>query len=89
MRKPNHQELGEHVGEFHTGLRIPCKFCADIYTLKKGLEEHETEVHNQLSEDAKAQQEAFKCKFREENFESKREFMKHNKDEHRENLKPC
>ena len=27
-------ELGEHVGESHSGLRIPCNFCPDIYTSK-------------------------------------------------------
>ena len=28
-------ELGEHVGEFHIGLRIPCSSCPDIYTPSK------------------------------------------------------
>ena len=92
-------ELGEHVGEFHTGLRIPCNFCDDIYTSKKDLEKHEIEVHNQLSEykckhtqkveDSKAQEAVFKCKFCGENYKSKKELMKHNKDKHEENLKPC
>ena len=40
-------ELGEHVGEAHSGLRIPCNFCSDIYTTKESLEKHEEEVHNQ------------------------------------------
>ena len=40
-------ELGEHVGESHTGLRIPCDFCSDIYTTKESLEKHEEEIHNQ------------------------------------------
>ena len=92
-------ELGEHVGEFHTGLRIPCNFCDDIYTSKKDLEKHEIEVHNQLSEyncnhtqkveDSKAQEAVFKCKFCGENYKSKKELMKHNKDKHEENLKSC
>ena len=43
-------ELGEHTGEFHTGLRIPCDFCDDIYLTKKELKHHEEEVHtNQQS----------------------------------------
>ena len=42
-------ELGEHVGDFHTGLRIPCNFCAYIYVTKKELEKHEEEVHNLFS----------------------------------------
>ena len=44
-------ELGEHVGEFHSGLRIPCDFCADIYLTKEELKHHENEVHTtQLTE---------------------------------------
>ena len=42
-------ELGEHVGDFHTGLRSPCNFCAYIYVTKKELEKHEEEVHNLFS----------------------------------------
>ena len=38
-------ELGEHVGECHSGLRIPCDFCADIYLTKEELKHHENEVH--------------------------------------------
>ena len=38
-------ELGEHTGEFHTGLRIPCDFCDDIYLTKKELKHHEDEEH--------------------------------------------
>ena len=92
-------ELGEHTGEFHSGLRIPCNFCDDIYTTKKELEEHEMEVHkhspepqcihSQKEEIAREPQEAFKCKFCGNNFQSKRELMKHNKDKHREKLKTC
>ena len=43
-------ELGEHVGESHSGLRIPCYFCPDIYTSKEELEDHVTEVHNDFEE---------------------------------------
>ena len=43
--------MGEHVGEFHSGLRIPCDFCADIYLTKEELKHHENEVHTtQLTE---------------------------------------
>ena len=38
-------ELGEHTGEFHTGLRIPCEFCDDIYLTKEEVKHHENEVH--------------------------------------------
>ena len=38
-------ELGEHVGEFHSGFRIPCDFCADIYLTNVELKHHEDEVH--------------------------------------------
>ena len=85
-------ELGEHVGESHSGLRIPCSFCPDIYTSKEELEEHETEVHNHIEQkDAKEHpdKETFKCKFCEKCFKSKKELMKHNKDIHKENLSVC
>ena len=38
-------ELGEHTGEFPTGLRIPCEFCDDIYLTKEEVKHHEIEVH--------------------------------------------
>ena len=94
-------ELGEHVGEFHSGLRIPCNFCDDIYPTKKGLEEHEVEVHKQLpehkcnvnQEEETARDhhyhEIFKCRFCDESFQTKRELMRHNKIEHEENLRSC
>ena len=38
-------ELGEHVGEFHSGHRIPCDFCDNIYLTKKELKDHEIKEH--------------------------------------------
>ena len=38
-------ELGEHVGEFHSGHRIPCDFCDNIYLTKKELQDHEDREH--------------------------------------------
>ena len=85
-------ELGEHVGESHSGLRIPCNFCPDIYISKEELEEHVKEVHNHFEiENLKAHQDIriFICRFCEKNFKSKKELMKHNKCAHKENLSAC
>ena len=85
-------ELGEHVGEYHTGLRIPCSSCPDIYTSKKELEKHESEEHNQYNEEALKDHhdiETFNCRFCEKNFRTKRELMKHNKKMHEENVSTC
>ena len=82
-------ELGEHVGEYHTGLRIPCSSCPDIYTSKKELEKHESEEHNQYKEETLKDHrdiETFNCRFCEKNFRTKRELMKHNKKMHKENV---
>ena len=59
-------ELGEHVGESHSGFRIPCNFCPDIYTSKEELEDHVTEVHNHFQgEHSKEHQDnrIFGCRF--------------------------
>ena len=89
-------ELGEHMGEFHTGLRIPCNFCPDIYVTREELEKHEKEVHNSLTSNeekdyprAHQDMKKFKCKFCERNFQDKNALMKHNKDEHKENVRAC
>ena len=85
-------ELGEHVGESHSGFRIPCNFCPDIYTSKEELEDHVTEVHNLFqSEHSKQHQDIriFLCRFCEKNFKSKSELMKHNKCTHKEKLSAC
>ena len=88
-------ELGEHVGEFHSGLRIPCDFCDDIYPTKKGLEEHKVEVHKcdvdqqGDTEREHCNYEIFKCRFCEESFQIKRELMIHNKEKHEKNLRAC
>ena len=44
-------ELGEHDGEYHPVLRIPCNFCPDIFTSKEELEEHVKEVHNHFEDE--------------------------------------
>ena len=85
-------ELGEHVGESHSGFRIPCNFCPDIYTSKEELEDHVIEVHNLFqSEHSKQHQDIriFLCRFCEKNFKSKSELMKHNKCTHKEKLSAC
>ena len=85
-------ELGEHVGESHSGLRIPCNFCPDIYTSKEELEDHVTEVHNHFEDEHLNKHQdirIFKCRFGEKKFQSKSDLMKHNKSSHIENLSAC
>ena len=104
-------ELGEHVGEFHSGLRIPCDFCADIYLTKEELKHHVEEVHStQLQETActdscvgssimsvgerkkstdQKDPEMVKCKFCHKRFLHRKELMKHNKTYHLETVSHC
>ena len=72
-------ELGEHVGESHTGFRISCNLCADIYITKEELEKHEEEVHNLFPEAPRAHEDVgkFKCKFCEKHFRHRNDLMKH------------
>ena len=92
-----------HVGEFHSGHRIPCDFCDNIYLTKKELKDHENKEHTAnvnthspyLSEDegkvSKDQRhnEMSKCKFCDKRFQNKKELMKHNKEKHLETLSSC
>ena len=88
-------ELGEHVGEFHTGLRIPCNFCSDIYTTMKCLRKHEKEVHeeatilNQPEFGDQISREVIKCKFCNDVFKDKCELMKHSREDHKDKIALC
>ena len=90
-------ELGEHTGEFHTGLRIPCDFCSDIYTTKENLTVHEMDVHKgeldkrdqENALERNQENESFKCKFCDKMFHFKRELMIHSSHMHKENVAMC
>ena len=38
-------DLGEHMGELHSGFKIPCNSCSDIFSTPESLKEHNTEIH--------------------------------------------
>ena len=42
-------KLGEHTGEFYTGLKIPWDFCSNIYVDKETLMKHEINEHKESS----------------------------------------
>ena len=71
-------KLGEHTGEFHTGLRIPCDFCSNIYVDKETLMKHVINEHKESlkfrgNNDQKAnhKEHKFSCNFCDEIFETK------------------
>ena len=93
-------ELGEHVGEFHSGHRIPCDFCDNVYLTKKELKDHEVEEHATfISEDTNIEEgkrsrvqrhnEMSQCKFCDKRFQNKKDLMRHNKEKHVETLSSC
>ena len=94
-------ELGEHTGEFHSGFRIPCNFCSDIYPTKEGLKEHEIEVHNKTTDinvditqmdieyGGQTHIESFKCKFCDQIFSRQHQLMKHNREIHKDSFSAC
>ena len=89
-------ELGEHTGEFHTGLRIPCDFCSNIYVDKETLVEHELNEHKELSKcrgnndkESYHNKHKFTCNFCYEIFETEKDMMVHNSNDHREHVSFC
>ena len=92
-------ELGEHVGEFHTGLRIPCDFCSDIYVTHEEKTMHEIKEHKSklsnydpsppLDPISQKVEKTFTCKFCNNMFKTKHLLMKHSREEHEENTSKC
>ena len=95
-------DLGEHMGEFHSGLRIPCNICSDILSSNQSLEEHEAEIHNRgqfASVDTQVDYESsderdmgiftLYFNFFEETFVNKKDLMKHKKIKHAEKVSIC
>ena len=75
------------MGELHSGFRIPCNSCSDIFLTIGSLKDHETEMHKFSS--LLGENHRFKCEYCEEAFQGKKDMMINIKSEHIENVKLC
>ena len=75
------------MGEEHSGFRIPCNSCSDIFSTPEDLKEHETEMHKTNSWDEEVYN--FKCEYCEKGFQERNHMMIHIQCEHKEQVKLC
>ena len=80
------------MGEIHTGFRIPCDSCSDIFLTPESLKEHETEMNKAEMHETHSWEEEdynFKCEYCEKGFQERKQIMIHIQCDHSEKVKLC